>query len=100
VDHGVSRVTCHVQDLDAWADLLRAPTKLPSIDSRHDDIGQQKINLRLFLQEDGQSSLGAGSRNDAIIQVSQKFGNICTQVRIIFDDEYRLQFLVPWPTSL
>ena len=90
MDHGVSRVTCHVQDLDAWADVLCASTKLPSIDSRHDDIGQHKINLRLFLQEDGQGSLGAGSHNDAIIQISQKLRNICTQVRIIFDDEYRL----------
>ena len=70
----------------------RRPSSRPLIPGMTTSVSKRST-FRLFLQEDGQGSLGAGSRNDAIVQVSQKLRNICTQVRIVFDDEYRLQFL-------
>jgi len=87
MNYGITRVPCHIEDLDAWPTLLRAPTQLSSIDSRHDDIRQQKIHLRCILHEDGQGGLRAGSRKHTVVQIPQKIGHIRAQVRIIFDDE-------------
>lgn len=55
MDHGITRIARHVQDLQSRSNLMRAPAEFATIDPRHDHVSEKKVHLRVVLQENGQS---------------------------------------------
>ena len=93
MNNRIARVPRHIQNGQARTKLLRLPTELSAIRTRHNDIGEDQIDwLRAIFQQQ-QRSFCACDCAGHIAESTQYLGNICPQVGVIFNKEDDLAVL-------
>ena len=85
--HGVARIAGHVQHRKIGPQLLRAPAELAAVDPGHHHVGEHQIDAAVLLQQDGERALRVAGGQHAIVQTTQKLGQVAPQVGIVLDDK-------------